>query len=150
MEEQEIKDCEIKNCEMKRGKNPFIVDGSLGRIGFLKTFAVIILIYVIFMIAIIPLHDIIPLTKRDTVINIMALVLGLSFLYTILISYMKRLYDITYNKGKSIFYVIAFAICCFLVSNFIPKLGFLRPWLHIIMLAMCLFLPKGFLQKYFK
>ncbi len=145
MEEKESKEVEVK-----RGKNPFIVDGALGRMGFLKTLGVICLIYVIFMIAIIPLHDIIPITKRDLVMDIMAMVLGLSFLYVILISYMKRLYDITYDKGKSIFYVIAFAIFCFLVSNFIPKLSFLRPCLQIAMLTICLFLPKGFLQKYFK
>jgi len=146
MEEKE----EIKEIEIKRGKNPLIVDGSLSRIGFFKTFLFICIAFVIFMIAIIPIHFAIPIAKRDIVVNIIALIFASSLLYIMIIASMKRLYDITYNKGKSIFYIIAFIIFCFLIANFIPELNMLRILLSIVMLAIFLFLPTGFLQKYFK
>ncbi len=97
----------METVEIKKGKNPFIFDGGIGRISLIVTLAIIfVAAFIIFTAGAIYAQGVSEVIVRTKVLPCF-LVLTLFFSYIIAVTYIKRLYHIILDKHKAVFYVVA-------------------------------------------
>lgn len=96
--------------EIKKGKNPFIFDGGIGRITMLVTILIIFTIaFGIFMAGALYAQEVSELFLRTRILPC-ALVFSLVLTYIMAVTYIKRLYHIIADKRKAVFYIVALYI----------------------------------------
>ena len=127
------------------GKNIFLLDGPIGRLQLLKTFAIIIGFGLLCGIA---NAIIILLFGRTKYTKILYYILALSYFipsfYIIWLGYTKRLYDIIGAKNKAIFYTVII----FFIEMTLPYIPFLKLTgiiLSITILGSLLLLPGKYI-----
>jgi hypothetical protein len=95
---------------LEKGKNPFFVDGALGRKGFIFSLLAVFVVLVILLL----ISSIVKVIVPGVVYRVFSVVLRLLswivLIYYVLITYIKRLYDLCANKRKAIFYGIAYTL----------------------------------------
>ncbi len=98
---------EMETIEIKKGKNPFILDGGIGRISLIVTLSIVfITAFTLFTTGAIYAQGVSEVIVRTKVLPCF-LVLTLFFSYIIAVTYIKRLYHIILDKRKAVFYVVS-------------------------------------------
>lgn len=87
------------------GKNIFLLDGPIGRLQFIKTYAIVLCFCLLILIIDTIVISLFGRTKYTDLTSTMLLALYIIItLYVLWIAYAKRLYDIIGTKDKAIFY----------------------------------------------
>lgn len=127
------------------GKNIFLLDGPIGRLQLIKTFAIVLAFGLLLGLAI---SIIIALFGKTKYTQIAYYILMLLYLipafYVILLGYAKRLYDIIGTKNKAIFYTVIFFIIR-ITYPFIPFLKLTGIILSITFVGSLLLLPGKYI-----
>lgn len=122
--------------------NIFKLDKPISRKYFIITLG-ILLFYTIFTVIVLTCAryflDINKITA--IIIYIIAILSCLTLFYINWINYVKRIWDLTKNKQKSIFYVSAWFIASF-AMGFIPVLRYVGIIISLAIFAICIFLPQ--------
>lgn len=98
---------EMETIEIKKGKNPFILDGGIGRKSLIVTIAIIFITgFILFTAVAIYAQGVSEVVVRTKILPCL-LVLTLFFSYIIAVTYIKRLYHILADKRKAVFYIVS-------------------------------------------
>lgn len=102
----------MKKITVKRNANPFTFNGGIGRVTFIISLVVLFLIYFTLIGGGIFLINILDLSadKDLSILKFYTIICSVIFFYTVILCYMKRLYDIISDKRKSVFYTISLYI----------------------------------------
>ncbi len=135
-----------KENEFQAGRNIFKIDGPIGRKRFILTYIMLIFYTVLFFITLNYVYQLLEETFILKIASSTILILYVLMLfYTIAINYIKRIYDITKNKEKAIFYTIALLIFN-VTTSVIQPLKLVGAIISTIVFAFCL-LKKGQLTQ---
>lgn len=130
---------------IKPGKNLFIVDGPIGRMQLLITYAILLGIGIPFGLAVSIIVGLFGLTKYTQIAFYILLFLYITpSLYVFYVASAKRLYDIIGNKKDAIFYTVMIFLAK-LAIPFIPFLNIPGKIFTIIILAILLLLPGKYI-----
>lgn len=130
---------------VKPGKNIFLLDGPIGRLQLIKTFAIVLGVGLLFELAIAIIILLFGKTKYTQITYYV--LIGLYMLpafYIIWLGYAKRLYDIIGTKNKAIFYTVIFFIIK-ITLPFIPFLKITGIILSITFIVSLLLLPGKYI-----
>lgn len=124
--------------EIKKGKNPFIFDGGIGRITLLKTIiSAFTISLLVFILCVLYAQDASQLIIRTRLLPCIIIFL-LFTTYVLAIAYIKRLYHIIADKRKAVFYIVSLYIAipalAFIQNPITAFLSKVLPWLAFIAL----------------